>query len=106
MNFLLLSSGPSKGQLYTFRRTTSGVQKDNFWHSKEPLLHCKCSPFILQKDYILDTVCEHQFVTHILYVSDGEEFRLLSLEILVVGLYHFHVSLNVACRHKHVLALY
>lgn len=106
MNFLLLSSGPSKGQLYTFRRTTSGVQKENFWHSKEPLLHCKCSPFTLQKDYILDTVCEHQFVTHILYVSDGEEFRLLSLEILVVGLYHFHVSLNVACRHKHVLALY
>ena len=56
----------------------------------------------MQKDYILDIVCEHQFVTHILYVSDGEEFGLLSFEILVVGLYQFHVSLNVACRHKHV----
>ena len=99
MNFLLLSSGPSKGQLYTLKRTTFGIQKSPFYIANVVLLHCKRTTF-------LDIVCEHQFVTHILYVSDGEEFGLLSFEILVVGLYQFHVSLNVACRHKHVLTLY
>lgn len=42
----------------------------------------------------------------LLYVTYGEEFGLLALEILVVGLYQFHISLNIACRHNHVLALY
>lgn len=89
-----------------FKRAPFGLQKDSFWHPKGPLLHCKCSPFTKQKDYIRNTACEHRFVTPILYVSYGEEFGLLTLEILVVGLYQFHVSLNIACRHNHVLALY
>ena len=51
MNFLLLSSGPSKGQLYTLKRTTFGIQKSPFYIANVLLLQVKCTPFGVQNDH-------------------------------------------------------
>ena len=99
MNFPLLSFGPSKGLLSTCKRTRFGIQKEPFYIANVVLLQSKRTTFGMQYANIGSSHL-------LLYVTYGEEFGLLSFEILVVGLYQFHVSLNVACRHKHVLTLY